>query len=236
MKVIKLILPALLLTNQVAISEEIATPTSEKEQISYSLGVSAGHNFRTQESDIDLDMFMQGIKDSINDHTLKLSDKAINDSLGKFQYQNEIKRQERLAKQNKDNLKAGKDFLAKNKKADNVVTTKSGLQYKVLTKVEQGESPALSDTVVVNYEGRLLNGDVFDSSYKRNQPIKFPLNNLIKGWQEALQLMKPGEKWQLYVPAELAYGETGAPPMIGPNATLIFDVELIEVKKTKKVG
>lgn len=231
MKLIKL-LPILLLTNQLVVAQETAVPSSEKEQISYSLGVSAGHNFRTQESDIDLDMFLQGIKDSLNQKDLKLTETAINDSLTKFKYQSEIKYQERLVKQTKENLKIGKEFLAENRKKPEVIVLKSGLQYKVLNGVKTGKSPELSDTVVVNYEGRLLNGDVFDSSYKRNQPIKFPLNNLIKGWQEALQLMKPGEKWQLYVPAELAYGENGAPPMIGPNSTLIFDVELIEVKKT----
>jgi FKBP-type peptidyl-prolyl cis-trans isomerase FklB len=127
------------------------------------------------------------------------------------------------------NAGEGEKFLAENKKKDGVKTTASGLQYKVL-KEGSGASPKETDTVVTNYKGTLLDGTEFDSSYKRNEPASFPVNRVIKGWTEALQLMKPGAKYQLFIPASLAYGERGAGQLIGPNATLIFEVELLSIK------
>ena len=126
------------------------------------------------------------------------------------------------------NYKAGQDFLAENKKKDGVKTTKSGLQYKVV-KSGEGKTPKASDKVVAHYEGRLISGKVFDSSIKRGSPATFPVNGVIKGWQEALQLMKEGDKWQVFIPSELAYGEKGVGRNIGPNEALIFDIELIKV-------
>lgn len=128
------------------------------------------------------------------------------------------------------NLEEGKAFLAENAKKDSVVVLESGLQYKVLV-AGNGATPELSDKVKCNYEGRLLDGTVFDSSYKRNQPATFPLQGVIKGWTEVLQLMKEGDKWQVYIPSELAYGVSGAGDNIGSNCTLIFDIELLEVVK-----
>lgn len=127
------------------------------------------------------------------------------------------------------NIRIGSDFLLKNKKKEGVKVTKSGLQYKILEK-GTGKSPKATDTVETHYEGKLISGKVFDSSYKRGQPTSFPVNRVIKGWTEALQMMKEGSKWELYIPSKLAYGERGAPPVIGPNETLIFKVELIKVK------
>ncbi len=127
------------------------------------------------------------------------------------------------------NLTAGDAFLAANKKKPGVVTLADGLQYKIL-KAGKGAKPTATDTVTVNYAGRLVNGTEFDSSYKRGEPTSFPVNGVIPGWTEALQLMTPGSTWELYIPASLAYGERGAPPSIGPNETLIFKVELIKVQ------
>lgn len=125
---------------------------------------------------------------------------------------------------------AGEAFLAANKHKSGVVMLPDGLQYKVLTE-GKGVKPTAEDTVTVNYKGTLIDGTEFDSSYKHGQPISFPVNGVIPGWVEALQLMKTGSVWELYIPASLAYGERGAPPAIGPNETLIFKVDLIEVKK-----
>ena len=129
------------------------------------------------------------------------------------------------------NESAGTAFLKKNSHADGVKTTASGLQYKVIKAGEKGgQHPKANSKVTVNYEGRHLNGEVFDSSYKRNKPITFPLNRVIKGWTEGLQLMTPGAKYQLFIPPELGYGQRGAGRAIGPQETLIFDVELLEIK------
>jgi FKBP-type peptidyl-prolyl cis-trans isomerase FklB len=127
------------------------------------------------------------------------------------------------------NKKAGEEFLAKNKSNEGIVTTASGLQYKVLV-AGTGAKPKATDTVDCHYEGRLIDGTVFDSSYRRGQSAQFPVNGVIPGWVEALQLMPVGSKWQLYIPSELAYGEYGAGETIEPNSTLIFDVELLGIK------
>ena len=134
-----------------------------------------------------------------------------------------------IAESGEKNLKEGKAFLEKNAKKKGVITTKSGLQYKII-KAGTGAKPKLGDKVTTHYKGTLINGQVFDSSYKRNAPATFPVNGVIKGWIEALQLMKVGAKWQLYIPSNLAYGSTGAGAKIKANAALIFDIELLEIK------
>jgi FKBP-type peptidyl-prolyl cis-trans isomerase FklB len=141
----------------------------------------------------------------------------------------QAKMQAKAAEKNKFAAEAGVKFLEENGKKDGITTTASGLQYRVVESGE-GNSPSESCTVETHYEGRLINGEVFDSSYQRGQTVSFPVNGVIKGWQEALQLMKPGDKWELFIPYELAYGSTGSPPKIGPCETLIFDIELIAVK------
>jgi FKBP-type peptidyl-prolyl cis-trans isomerase FklB len=140
------------------------------------------------------------------------------------------KMQEKFTEVSAKNLLAGQQFLAKNAKETGVVTLPSGLQYKIITP-GTGDMPTANDTVTVNYEGKLIDGTVFDSSYKRGQPATFKVGQVIKGWQEALKLMKPGATWMLYIPAELAYGPQGSMGAIGPNETLIFKVDLISVKK-----
>ena len=128
-----------------------------------------------------------------------------------------------------ENAEQGQKFLAANSSKEGVVTTESGLQYKVLSE-GSGPKPSASSTVTTHYEGTLIDGTVFDSSYKRGEPISFPVSGVIRGWQEALQLMTQGSKWELYIPGDLAYGAAGSPPVIGPNAVLVFTIELIEVK------
>jgi len=157
-----------------------------------------------------------------------LSDDTIKESMAVFQDEIMKKHEDELKKAAAQNKKEGEAFLAENKKKEGVVTLASGLQYKVI-KEGDGKSPKETDTVTVNYQGTFIDGTEFDSSYKRNQPATFQVNGVIPGWTEALQLMKAGSKWQLYIPAGLAYGEQGAGRVIGPNATLIFDVELLSI-------
>lgn len=137
--------------------------------------------------------------------------------------------QAKQAEQSKELAAAGIDFLAENGKKDGITTTASGLQYRVVNSGD-GQTPTASCTVETHYEGRLINGEVFDSSYQRGETVSFPVNGVIQGWQEALQLMKAGDKWELFIPYELAYGAAGSPPKIGPCETLVFDIELIAVK------
>jgi FKBP-type peptidyl-prolyl cis-trans isomerase FklB len=139
------------------------------------------------------------------------------------------KQGEKMQQLAETNKKAGEDFLAANKAKEGVVTLPSGLQYKILT-AGNGPKPVVTDSVVCNYKGTLLDNTEFDSSYKRGQPATFPVGQVIKGWTEALQLMPVGSKWQLFIPSDLAYGPRGSAPTIGPNSTLIFEVELLSIK------
>jgi FKBP-type peptidyl-prolyl cis-trans isomerase FklB len=151
-------------------------------------------------------------------------------ALTTFRANQQKKQQERQQAQAKQNKQEGEAFLAENKKKKGVTTLPSGLQYQVI-RSGKGASPKASDTVVTHYHGTLINGKVFDSSVDRGQPATFPVARVIKGWTEALQKMKVGDKWKIYVPSQLAYGAAGAPPKIGPDSALIFDIELLEIKK-----
>ncbi|MCQ2194065.1 MAG: FKBP-type peptidyl-prolyl cis-trans isomerase [Paludibacteraceae bacterium] len=191
-------------------------------EVSYALGLSMAANFMNSGlKDIDTDAFTKGLIDVLKGNTPDMSmEKAqsvINQFFAKLQ-----------AEAVENNKKEGEAFLAKNKEKAGVVVTASGLQYEILTQ-GTGSKPKATDTVRCHYEGRLINGQVFDSSFKRNQPADFPVNQVIPGWVEALQLMPVGSKWRLYIPSNLAYGEHGAGELIGPNTTLIFDVELLEI-------
>lgn len=191
-------------------------------EVSYALGLSMAANFMNSGlKNIDTDAFMKGLVDSLQgktpDMSVEKAQSVINEYFSKLQ-----------AEAVEANKKEGEAFLAKNKEKAGVIVTASGLQYEVLTE-GTGEKPKASSTVRCHYEGRLINGQVFDSSFKRNQPADFPVNGVIQGWVEALQLMPVGSKWRLYIPSNLAYGEHGAGDMIGPNTTLIFDVELLEI-------
>lgn len=199
-------------------------PQTDKEKFSYSVGVQLAQNVIQQAIKIDNESFLQGISDMLNRQGLRLSVDEMQQVLVAYR-EGEIKRQEQAGVTNKE---AGEKFLAENKKDKDVVELASGLQYKII-KQGEGEKPALNNTVTVHYRGTLIDGKEFDSSYKRGQPINLPLNNVIKGWQVALPLMPVGSKWQLFIPPDLAYGANAAGPDIGPNSTLLFEIELLSI-------
>jgi FKBP-type peptidyl-prolyl cis-trans isomerase len=199
--------------------------SSQKEKASYGVGMNVGKRFRHEFIELDLEAFMRGFKDALFDAQPALTDAELNDALTNLRKDVEQKTADQAVK----NKKAGDEFLAKNKTEKGVVTTPSGLQYTVL-KEGTGPIPKETDEVKVHYRGTLIDGTEFDSSYKRNEPAVFPVNQVIKGWIEALQHMKTGAKWKLFVPPDLAYGEEGRPG-IPPNAVLIFEVELLGIEK-----
>jgi FKBP-type peptidyl-prolyl cis-trans isomerase FklB len=201
----------------------------QKDKASYSIGYDIGDTFKKQKIEVNVDALVAGLKESLAGKEAALPKEEREKTLQAFQKEM-MEKQVAASKEAAEKNKAeGDKFLAENKKKDGVKTTASGLQYKVI-KEGSGASPKETDTVVTNYRGTLIDGTEFDSSYKRNEPASFPVNRVIKGWTEALQLMKPGAKYQLFIPSSLAYGERGAGQVIGPNATLIFDVELLSIK------
>ncbi len=200
---------------------------TEKDKISYIIGMNMGNRFKKDAIDVNTDMLMKGFKDALSGAKPMLSDEEITSAMTLFQQEMMAKQAEKLKVIGEKNKKAGETFLADNKKKDGVVTLKSGLQYKIITE-GTGKMPKETETVTTHYRGSLVDGTEFDSSYKRGEPVTFPVNGVIAGWTEALQLMKAGSKWQLFIPPDLGYGENGPEP-IGPNSTLIFDVELISV-------
>ncbi len=218
-----------LLAGQVYAEEQTALK-SEKEKVSYIIGVNIGRNLKAQSIEVDPDLITKGLKDSISGAKLLMTDDEIKATMTAFQQEMMQKHEEETKKLAEKNKAEGEKFLAENKKKEGVKVLPSGLQYKVITE-GKGKTPKLTDTVTVNYKGTLVDGTEFDSSYKRGQPATFPVNGVIAGWTEALQLMKEGSKWEVFIPANLAYGDKGAGNVIGPNATLIFEVELISVKE-----
>lgn len=212
------------------------TLKTQKDKVSYALGMNIGTNLQRQPVELDPALVALGLKDALSGGKMLLTIeeaqsvlKVVQDDL-KQKQQAKMKEQEAKMKElGAANQKEGDEFLAANKAKDGVVTLPSGLQYKIL-QAGTGPKPAASDTVVCNYKGTLINGKEFDSSYKRNEPATFPVNGVIKGWTEALQLMSVGSKWQLFIPPTLAYGDRGAGADIGPSATLIFEVELVSIQ------
>jgi FKBP-type peptidyl-prolyl cis-trans isomerase FklB len=195
---------------------------NEIDSVSYSLGVNIGENIKTQFPDIDLKNFEAAIKDVLDDNKKP----SISGADAQKTIQEYFTKQQ--AKASESVVEEGKKFLAENSKKENVVTLESGLQYEVI-KTGEGAKPTLNDQVTTHYHGTLIDGTVFDSSVERGEPASFPVSGVIKGWTEALQLMNVGSKWRLFVPYDLAYGERGAGPKIGPFTTLIFEVELISI-------
>ena len=218
----------LLLVAPILISGCKGSDLSQKDnKISYAIGQSIGTDFKAKGFQISPEALRNGVADAESGKS-KLTDAEMQQTLMEFQKEQMMKMQGQQAEAGKVNTKEGETFLAANKTKTGVVTLPSGLQYKVL-KQGSGRSPKATDTVEVHYVGTLINGQEFDSSYKRNQPARFPVNGVIPGWTEALQHMKPGDKWQLFIPSNLAYGEHGAGGVIGPNQTLLFEVELLKV-------
>jgi len=207
---------------------DAVTLKTPKEKLSYIIGAQVGNDLKNQSIDVDPAIVSMGLQDSILGNKLLISDQEAKDFIAAYQKERAAKVAEEKKTLGEKNKQEGAAFLTENKKKEGVKTLPSGLQYKVI-KEGTGKTPKATDTVVTQYKGTLINGTEFDSSYKRNEPATFPVNGVIKGWTEALQLMKEGSKWQIVVPPELAYGEQGAGP-IGPNATLIFEVELVSVK------
>jgi FKBP-type peptidyl-prolyl cis-trans isomerase FklB len=210
---------------------------TQKDKVSYALGMSMGKDLgsKLKQGSVEVDqaILLRGVKDALSGSKLLLTDDEVKAVF--TQLNAEVrKRMEEKAKMAGDfNKKEGDEFLAANKAKDGVITLPSGLQYKILTE-GTGAKPALTDSVTCNYRGTLISGIEFDSSYKRGQPATFQVNGVIKGWTEALQLMPVGSKWQLFIPGELAYGERGSSPQIGPNSTLIFEVELLSIQSKDK--
>jgi FKBP-type peptidyl-prolyl cis-trans isomerase len=200
------------------------------QKVSYGIGLNIASNFKKQNITLDMTAFNRGMDDGSTDKTPALDQQAIMTAMQEFQKEMMEKQAADAAKAAESNVAEATKFLAENGKKEGVVTTASGLQYKVITKGSGDKKPSAEDTVVVHYKGTLLNGEEFDSSYSRNEPATFGVGNVIPGWTEALQLMSVGDKFELVIPAELAYGAGGAGQKIGPNAALKFEVELLEIK------
>jgi FKBP-type peptidyl-prolyl cis-trans isomerase FklB len=224
-----LVIGMLVLAGQVYGADETILK-SEKDKLSYTFGANFGKSLKQQEIEINTDIFIKGMKDGLSGEKMLFTDQEMRDTMTAFQKEMAAKQAEKRKALGEKNKKEGDSFLAANKSKEGVKTLPSGLQYKVITE-GTGKTPKATDTVVTNYRGTLIDGTEFDSSYQRKAPATFKVNGVIKGWTEALQLMKEGAKWQLFVPSELAYGERGAGPNIGPNAVLIFEIELVSAKE-----
>jgi FKBP-type peptidyl-prolyl cis-trans isomerase len=229
------VLTVAFLAAQVGAEEKPALKT-QKEKASYALGVDIGKKLAQLGDDIDAEALVQGLKDAQAGKKLQLTDEELQAAIEALQTvltQNKAKAQAKAAaaqaKEAEENKKAGDAFLAENKKKKGVVTLPSGLQYQIL-KEGTGKKPTANDTVECQYRGTLLDGTEFDSSYRRGEPATFPVSRVIAGWTEALQLMPVGSKWKLFIPSQLAYKDRSPGHVIGPNATLIFEVELIAIK------
>ena len=203
--------------------------TTQKDKFSYALGMNLGTSLHKQSVPVDPNLLARGLKDALAGGKTLLTEDQARATLMEVQTEMRKKQQEQMQLAGEASKKEGEAFLPANKSKAGVVTLPSGLQYKVLTQ-GTGPKPTASDSVVCNYRGTLINGTEFDSSYKRGEPATFPVNGVIKGWTEALQLMPVGSKWQLFVPSDLAYGERSPAPEIGPNSTLIFEVELLSIQ------
>ncbi|HZD96443.1 MAG TPA: FKBP-type peptidyl-prolyl cis-trans isomerase [Candidatus Sulfotelmatobacter sp.] len=207
--------------------------TSQKDKISYALGMniasSLNATLKRQNIEINTDVLGQALKDGLSGNKTLMTEEEARATLMQLQGEMQAKQEAKAKEAGESNKKEGDAFLAANKAKPGVITLPSGLQYKVI-KEGTGAKPTASDSVVCNYRGTLINGKEFDSSYKRGEPATFPVGGVIKGWTEALQLMPVGSKWELYIPPDLAYGPRGAGSDIGPNATLVFEIELISIQ------
>lgn len=196
----------------------------QKDKVSYAIGLNIGVNMSKQKIPVNADALTAGLRDGLNNKP-KMTDNEVRDTMMAFE-KDMVEKQKAAGEKN---ASEGVKFLEENKKKEGIKTTASGLQYKPL-KEGSGPQPKATDTVTVNYRGTLIDGTEFDSSYKRNEPATFPLNGVIKGWTEGVQLMKKGSKYQFFIPANLAYGERSPGAGIPPNSTLIFEVELVDIK------
>lgn len=202
---------------------------SFEDKAAYAIGVNLGKQLAQDAADINTELILKGINEALAGGELMMTEQEIGNTLQQFQQQLMQKRQAKMQEEGAENLEAGNAFLAKNGAREGVTTTTSGLQYEVMQEGE-GTKPTATDSVTVHYHGTTIDGTVFDSSVDRGEPVTFPLNQVIAGWTEGLQLMSPGAKYKFYIPAALGYGAQSPPgAKFGPNATLIFDVELLSV-------
>jgi len=221
----RVLFTSLLMASSISIAHAEDGLGTEKQKLSYAVGIQIGQDLKRNDMDIDTASIAMAIDDVMAGSELKLTMEEMQTLFSDYQ-QREMAKKELAAQANKAE---GEAFLEANKDKDGVTVLPSGLQYKVIT-AGTGKQPTVESTVSVHYRGTLLNGDEFDSSHKRGAPATFPVNGVIKGWTEALQLMKEGAKWQLFIPSDLAYGTRGAGADIGPNSVLTFDVELLSVE------
>jgi FKBP-type peptidyl-prolyl cis-trans isomerase len=203
-------------------------PTTQKDKVSYGIGVGVARTLKNQGIDVNTDLLMKGLRDALSGQKLAMSDDDLNNTMSALQQEVNQRQQQARAKEADDNKKAGDAFLADNGKKDGVVTLPSGLQYKIV-KTTDGQKPTDADTVTCNYRGTLIDGTEFDKS-EAGKPATFQVGMVIPGFKEALKLMPVGSTWQFFIPADLAYAERGAGNVIGPNTTLIFEVELLSIK------
>lgn len=223
---------ALFASTLAAQNDELETP---EERLSYTIGMDIGESLAGQDMPLDIDIVIQGLRDSFLGEETLLTQEEKQAEREKFIQQRQQQLQQQRAEEAAINLEEGQAFLAANAEKQGVTTTESGLQYRVVEEGD-GESPDADDQVTVHYRGKLINGVEFDSSYSRDEPATFALNQVIPGWTEGVQLMREGATYELFVPSDLAYGEQGRPGPIGPNSTLIFEIELLEVSPQPEAG
>ncbi|RJQ23104.1 MAG: FKBP-type peptidyl-prolyl cis-trans isomerase [Nitrospiraceae bacterium] len=230
MKLLVAITGIIFLASTASAGEKMVLKT-QRDKVSYGIGMDIGNSLKKQSIDVDPDILSKGIKDMLSGKKPLMTEEEFRETMTNLNNEMMAKQMEQLKERGEKNRKKGEEFLAENKKKEGVVTLPSGLQYKVI-KEGAGEKPKATDTVSVHYRGTLTDGTEFDSSYGSGQPVTLKVNGVIPGWTEALQLMNPGSKWQLFIPSGLAYGERGAGRgEIGPNETLIFEVELLSIKE-----
>ncbi|WP_180059632.1 FKBP-type peptidyl-prolyl cis-trans isomerase [Acinetobacter sp. YH12128] len=218
----------LALCSSTVFAKDVSNKSSAAEQVGYSFGYLMGRSNAESIKDLDIDAFVAGLKAASKGQASSLTDEEMTRALTQYKKQTEAKQLIELKQKADANATIGAAFLAENAKKPSIQVTKSGLQYQVI-QAGKGKSPKANSTVKVHYEGRLIDGTVFDSSIARNQPAMFQVSQVIQGWTEGLQLMKEGAKYRFFIPANLGYGQIGSADVIEPNSTLIFDVELIEV-------
>lgn len=229
MKKVLLLSLGLFATNTVFADSSLKTI---EQKASYTLATDLAKNFQEQGLSIDIPAFTLGLEDALNNRQLKLSEKEMTEAITAAKKQMMEKQEADRKVLAEANIAEGKKFLAENAKKPGVKTLENGIQYEVI-KSGKGNSPTEDDVIFAHYEGKLIDGTVFDSSYKRGTPLKFEMGNVIRGWGEILKIMKPGDKWKVAIPADLAYGKRGAGDRIGPNKTLVFTIELIQFSKAQ---
>lgn len=226
----------LIVTTPIAATAAKQQPlNSKQDKVSYALGVELGEAFKSQGLEVQPNRLADGINDAIGGKEYRIKREQIDQILIAFRKEQIAKQEDKLKQIAVKNAQLGQNYMDKNKIDKGYATTDSGIQYKVITK-GSGKKPAATDMVTVNYEGKFIDGQVFDSSYQRGEPAQFRLNQVIAGWTEALQMMGEGSTWEIVIPPELAYGEHGMGGVIGPNETLIFKVELIKVNSEQQTG